>query len=151
MIVRPGTINDLPSIGSLWLLMIDEVYKNRKPDIRYWINFVTELINTCDSYSLYVAEVDGKIVGFTDFIIQYDPTFSCMILNSFQTYVLPAHRKSGITKELWSNLVQSAKTKDCPKIFLSTAPGLYGYWKDLFGAELQEINMTIETASLKEV
>jgi GNAT superfamily N-acetyltransferase len=151
MIVRPGIISDLPSVGSLWLLMMDEVYPGRKPDIKYWINFVSGLLRDCKEYALYVAEADGNVVGFTDFLIQYDPTFSSKVLNSFQTYVMPSYRNTGITKGLWSELVLSAKNNSCPNIFFSTAPSHYEYWRQGFGADLQEISMTIEVATLKEV
>lgn len=131
--------------------MMDEVYPGRNPDIRYWVNFISDLLRDCKEYFLYVAEEEGKIIGFTDFLIQYDPTFSCMVLNSFQTYVLPKYRNTGATRGLWKNLVTSAKSNNCPKIFFSTAPHLFEYWTGVFGADLREINMTIETDSLKEV
>jgi len=151
MIVRKGTAEDLAGVGSLWLSLIDEVFPGRNPDIHYWVNFTSDLLANCPEYSLFVAEEGGKIIGFTDFIIQYDPTFSKKILNSFQTYVLPPFRNTGATKALWSEVVSGAKANDCPTIFFSTAPKLYEYWTHLAGAELSEVSMVIDPYSLKEV
>lgn len=151
MNIRKATKDDVANVSVLWALLVDEVFKGRTPDIAYWQRFTSSLIDNDPTYALYVIEIDGKVAGFTDFIIQYDPSFSKKMLNSFQTYVLPPHRQSGATKMLWQKLTDEAKKNDCEIIFFATDPGKYVYWKDLVDAELSEICMVVKVSELKEV
>jgi predicted GNAT family acetyltransferase len=152
MNIRKATKEDIITVSALWALLVYEVFLGkRKPDIGYWQNFIANMMDYDETYAMYVVEINNEVVGFTDFIIQYDPTMSKWMLNSFQTYVLPNYRKSGATKALWKKLVSDAKTNKCEVIFFATDPGKYVYWKDLIGAELSEICMAVNTADLKEV
>jgi len=151
MNIRKATKADIIQASVLWALLINEVFKGRKPDIAYWQRFISDLMDNDSTYTMYVAEEGDKLVGFTDFIIQYDPSFSKRMLNSFQTYVLPPYRKTGITKALWGNVFRTAREEGCDMVFFATDPGKYTYWKDLMDAELSEIFMVVKTPELKEV
>jgi hypothetical protein len=150
MNIRLGATGDIHKVGRLWVDMIREIFPDRNPDITAWKSSTSSLFGM-KNYQMWIVEDAGKILGFTDYIIQYDQTMSKLILNSFQTYVCPEHRKTGATKLLWTELVKVAKTNKCDKVLFSTSPNLQKYWETIQPGILAEVLMTIDVAAIREV
>jgi hypothetical protein len=150
MKLRPGNEHDLHKVGRLWVDMMHEIFPEREPDLAAWKQNVQRFL-LLKGYYLFVVEEGGKMIGFTDFIIQYDPTISKKVLNSFHTFVIKENRKSGATNLLWSEVVKGAKDNQCHLIMFSTTPNLQKYWETIQSGILSEVTMTIDVSAIREV
>lgn len=95
--LRKMTEADIPPVTALEQASFAHPWPER--EIRYEI---TE--NPCSV--IYIAEKDGEIVGYLDFMI----TFDSATIN--RICVLPAHRKQGIAYALLEQMVKECKAQE---------------------------------------
>ena len=118
MTIRTATENDLPGILSLY----------SQPDIDDGIVLALDdakaifaRMNTYPDYTVYVAEMDGNVVG----------TFALLMMDNLahmgsksaiieDVVVSQSRQKQGIGKQMMQHAIKECKAKSCYKVVLSS-------------------------------
>ena len=91
--LRRATIKDLPDIVPLWSSLVMEENPKAHPNVKMWSD-LQECLFTNNQYYCYVAEIDGRIIGFNNGLLLTDMETGNQYLEGGHFYVLPDHRKS---------------------------------------------------------
>ena len=118
MIIRTATESDLPDILNLYSqLDID----NGKALTLDSAKEIFSKMSTYPDYGVYVAEMDGKVVG----------TYALAIMDNLahmgsksglieDVVVSQPHQRQGIGKKMMERAIETCKTKSCYKVALSS-------------------------------
>jgi N-acetylglutamate synthase-like GNAT family acetyltransferase len=78
-----------------------------------------------ESSPVYVAEVNGKIVGF------YGLVCSKSKAELRDLFVDPKMIGKGVGKQLWEHMIKTARELQIQKVFIHSDPRAEGFWKAL--------------------
>ena len=107
--IRQANQKDIFKVSLLWLRMVRELAPELKPNVNWWRSHCERFIGSGD-YFLYVAEIEGKMVGFIDFFMFAEPATSKYHCIGQHFFVLFKHRKSNVAGRLYKKvLTESAK------------------------------------------
>ena len=100
--IRRGLLEDVPTVAGMWAKIVIGEDKNATPNEDLYIKQSERLVKI-PNYYLYLAEVNGEIVGFNDGIVSVDPSNSQKYVAGRHFYVTPEHRKTGVAQALHKN------------------------------------------------
>jgi putative acetyltransferase len=116
-IVRPGMEDDAPALVEIFRRSIREVASQhyRPAQIEAWVHFADETDawqQRMRSRQVWVAETDGKPVGF----IQFEPPNHIDL-----TYVHPDHQRRGVASALLAKIECDARTSGVPALIVEAS------------------------------
>ena len=128
--VRPGRRDDAPRAARLWMQSVEEhasydsVYEAAPDAEKVMRRFLADLSSSSHS-CLYVAEMDGEIVGFlSGELREGSPAFSPKTWAAVEDiYVVPEHRSHGIGHSLFEACQSWARGKGATGVSLQVAAG----------------------------
>lgn len=95
MKIRLANKEDVQSVATLWLLLIEETYPEETPSVKEFFRQTFILMDHDPGYSMLVAENDdGSIIGFVDGMIYDDPLTGLVCGRGRHMYVLPQYRST---------------------------------------------------------
>ncbi|MFX1598952.1 MAG: GNAT family N-acetyltransferase [Promethearchaeota archaeon] len=99
-------------------------------------------------YELFVADLDGKVVGFIDHWITSDFTHGGKSSFIHSLYVMPKYRRRGIGSKLLRRIMESSMKKDVIEIHVATEfankPAIALYKSHGLTNEALQLEMEIE-------
>lgn len=110
LIIRKGTIHDTPVVYKL----IKELAIFEKEPESVHLSEDT-LRNDFDAYRLFVAEVDGNVVGMALYFPYYS-TWDGKCLYLEDLIVSESYRRHGIGSQLWRALIREAKDTNAARL-----------------------------------
>ena len=128
MTIRHATIQDIPQIIPLWR-ELSEMHGEMEPMFKIVDNAEEKfaeylnLILTKESYSVFVAEIDSKIVGYIIAGISTTPEVFVIRRRLYiqDMMVSPEYRRKGIARKLVGEVFVLAKERDIEKMDLLAA------------------------------
>ena len=96
---------DIPQVGVLWREGALETRDTKDPNVSLWCEQALESLKD-DRNHLYIAELDGEIVGFVSGYWEIDPLSSQKIIIGTGFYIKPEHRKSGVAQAMQDKYLQ---------------------------------------------
>jgi len=90
---------DIPKCADLWINMAKEEMPDCTPQKEIWTAKMCEFIKHANNH-LYVAELNGQIVGFVSGYWDYDELTGDKVITGINFYVKPELRKTDIGKKL---------------------------------------------------
>lgn len=126
--IRPATREDIAEMATLWMAMMREVYPERNPNPHWWIE---DCIYEMDGgiYSAFIAEANGKIVGFTDAIFYKDASYGCLVGWSNHSYVFPEYRHGSLTSGLYKAMYEEGRSRGASLALFACTDDLAEFWK----------------------
>lgn len=112
MIIRRGQIGDVLKVSRLWLKMVNELAPDYTPNVEWWRSHAEQFLKN-GNYSMFVAEEGGKLVGFLDFFLFYEPSTGKLHGIGQHFYVIPEYRGNCVSGKLYRNTVKAMKEKGC--------------------------------------
>lgn len=134
--IRDANINDLPEMSGLWVSMLKETNPEGKPNVEWWLECQKEMM-TLDTYYLYVATEDKKMVGFITGILYPDATTGERVAFGQEFYVIPERRNDKISEALYGKLVRMGKSLNADCIEMTCFQGQMKFWLNK-GYEMQK-------------
>ena len=119
IIIRPITVGD----KARWLELFKEYiifYKSKLPDEQFELTW--QRINSDFNINGLVAELDGKVVGFTHYIWRPDTWEAEDFCYLEDLYVDPKVRGGGVGRALISELEKIATKAGSKRLYWTTAP-----------------------------
>ena len=116
VIIRPLNINELSIIVELWKEFITDPEASdgrvvlSEENIIKWVSLAQELLSK-DPNSIFIAEVDGKIIGYVMFVKKVETPLKLKYDYALITdlYVKPEYRGKGIGKKLLLTVLEYLK------------------------------------------
>lgn len=129
VVVRKAEREDIPRISVLWALWVRSVDpENGNPDIDAFVDFQMRIMGLPE-FHYFVAEVDGRMVGFVNGFIDVQPSTGKKIGCSEQLYVLPEFRGSQVGGMLFRRMVESANESGAEVLALQCRPEKKDFWE----------------------
>jgi GNAT superfamily N-acetyltransferase len=128
MIIRRGLITDIFELSRLWVYMAKECDTSLSPDIDMWRGYISNLMNY-KGYFMFVAEVDNKLIGFIDYVMQPEPGKGIWLAVINYFYVLPEYREKEVSGLLWKAAIKSAKSNNASEFFSFCFPEKLKFWE----------------------
>jgi len=143
MIIRQGTESDLNKIGRLWLEMVRELTPNYTPMLDWWKAITINLMRNNKEYYVFVADDNGKIVGFLDFLLLAEASTGKVQALGRHYYVKPEYRKTKIASEIYHESCEEAIKRGAKAFTLLCLPKGVRFWKKR-GFKIDEVSMRME-------
>lgn len=128
MKIRQATSKDILQVSLLWLKMVRELTPYNTPNIEWWKSREHYLM-CMENYMMYVAEDDGKLIGFIDQMVCPEPSNSKIIGIGQTFYVLPEYRNSNVAGRLWKKFIRHFKEKGAQEIEVICADEQKPLWE----------------------
>jgi GNAT superfamily N-acetyltransferase len=106
--IRKATVKDISAMALLWRALVLEENPDAKPDLYRWCRVQEDLFKN-KMYYVYVAEEDGKVVGFNNGLFLYDMETNQPYVEGGNFYVLPEYRKGPCGMRLHRNSLKVVK------------------------------------------
>jgi GNAT superfamily N-acetyltransferase len=126
--IRRATRLDIPRIGVLWALWVRSQDPGASPDLEAFEKYQEDIFNLPD-FHYFVAEVDGKVVGFVNDFVSRVPSTGKTMGMSEQLYVLPEYRNTGVGGLLFRRIRESAKESGAEVLALQCRPEKQVFWE----------------------
>jgi ribosomal protein S18 acetylase RimI-like enzyme len=124
--IRRATSEDAESISAVWeVVCAERVYTavNRPFTPQQERDYIVSL---CDREGLFLAEVDGRVVGFQSLDLWAKYTDSFDHVGVMGTIILPKWRRKGIGRRLAEHTLDFARTSGYEKIVIYVRAGNAG-------------------------
>lgn len=108
MIIRSAEPYDINQLTDLMYLYIVDFYKRPKPPIEHIHNLI-EMLFEKNSGIQFVAEQDGKLIGFATLYFSFSTTKADKITVMNDLFVAENARGTGATQELFKDANHSQK------------------------------------------
>lgn len=112
IIIRPGTHDDIPVLSRLWADLVLEENPDAKPDRVAWAKMQSGLIGR-DNYTMALAVVDGKIVGYANGLFTIDMVTGVPFMQGGNLFILPEYRKGEAGRRLHRASLEDSKLMGC--------------------------------------
>ncbi|GAB5518320.1 MAG: hypothetical protein RhofKO_05710 [Rhodothermales bacterium] len=146
--IRQATPSDLPDIERLWLALTDEMqatdnrFQLADDALTRWRNDVPHWLDA-PSHRFWVAEVEQRVVGFTDAEVQHASPLYADVVSAFihHLYIEPAHRRSGFAQNLVEHVRHWGRARGCVQLqwrLLAQNEGGRRFWTAVGGKSFSE-------------
>jgi hypothetical protein len=81
------------------------------------------------NYTLIVAEDNGKIAGFIDYMLIYEPSINGKLAFSRHWYIKPEYRKGTAAKDLYGYGTKHARSHGASRYRFLSSEGQLEMWK----------------------
>lgn len=120
MIVRKAEEKDIPSLIELVKGYL-EFYKRPIPEDQNIADFILHFIKHPEEGCQFVAEEEGRLVGFTTLVAIWSTTRLGKVGLLNDLFVNPSDRKKGIAEKLMYRTMEEGKERGYPLLRLLTA------------------------------
>ena len=103
--VREAIVSEVEDIVDLWLKMGTELHPEATPDKDAWVRLIQGLYKS-GKYRIVVAEEAGRLIGFVDGLVYYEPSTGQETGISQFIYVLPEYRMTDVAPRLYDLIVK---------------------------------------------
>ena len=118
MIIRKAQIEDLPSVLALYGQ--PDFDNGAVVNLEAARNFLEE-IGRYPDYTLYVAEIEGEVVGVYSLLIMHKLAHKCTPSAILEDIVVATSRqRQGLGRAMVSHAMDMARSKSCYKLVLSS-------------------------------
>lgn len=118
--VRRADHRDVWGVRKLWADLIREKYPDPNPNEKMWVEQTHASMNQMQGYRLYIAEMGGEIVGFSDGAVVMDAAINDKYVTGKHIYVKPEYRHSMVAVQLHKEIVKDGMGQGA-RIFRSFA------------------------------
>lgn len=112
--IRPADENDVPE-----LIILAKEFMHGTATDEERLSILKDSLNDLD-YELWVAEMDGEIVGFIDLWIIHDFCHGGRLSYIQNLYVSPKYRGLGVGSKLLQKIINRAKEKEVLEVHVVT-------------------------------
>lgn len=105
--IRPATTEDVGRIAELWEAMVREMRPDWNPRRDVWQEMCLQLMAQ-PQYVMFVAEVDGGIVGFADGLMFLEPSTGKFHGVGQHFYISHSHRKGILPGLLYREIISTS-------------------------------------------
>lgn len=109
--IRKANEDDLDEINLLWLKMVKELTEYHNPNLEWWKNIARDSLKS-GTYTILIALVNSKIVGFIDWFYFPEPLTGKIHAVGQHFFVHPAYRKTSVGYLLYKNGLKMVKEKN---------------------------------------
>lgn len=135
---------DIPEVCRL----VQQMSPGSPHDYRNAIIKFQTCIKSSPDYFLWVAKLDGKVIGTAMMHLQHKLSYHCGTAAHLEDVVVDKdHRGQGIGERLVETCIAVAKEHDCYKIMLTCFEKTVPYYEK-FGFENHDIGMRLELKEL---
>jgi len=127
-IIRIANKKDIQKISLLWIEMVKELMPESNYNVEWWRKRADILLGM-EEYFIYVAEIDGLIVGYIDFMIFPEPATSTLNGIGQTFYVLSKYRGNGISGKLWKVAIDKLKKNYVENMEILCADKQRPFWE----------------------
>ena len=113
--IRKGTASEGETLGSLISALADNQGLPR-PDAEAHLRLKHEINNPSSSFDTWLAEVDGKSVGYAITFYTYSTFLALPSLHLEDIFVLPEYRLRGVGKALFAHCAKLALERNCGRM-----------------------------------
>lgn len=144
-VIRPVEIKDMPTcVDMIGKLRQETFWRNIEGDAHPELMslYITHRLVTNQNCCLFVAEVDGEIIGLCGGeIVSHWVAPQVSLLGEWAWWVVEAHRKGSVGARLWLSVVAWAKERGVR----------YGSRSKVLSAEKQGSSLGSESFTMKEL
>jgi GNAT superfamily N-acetyltransferase len=141
--IRKGIEADIHKVSRLWVEMAKELRPDDTPIPEWWRAIAINMMRFNKEYYIFVADDNGKLVGFIDGIVVSEPSTGMIQGIGRHFYVKPEYRNNGIAWKLYIEICTQAKDRGAKAFTLSCLPDKVEFWKKR-GFKTSEINMRMD-------
>ena len=118
MNLRPTTEADIKKLSRVWFSLCAESRHTHSPSLYAWTqNLQLNLRHNPNFYSFHIEE-GGKIIGFIDVEMFFEPSNSKLYAGGRHFYVNPAYRNTPVAGKLYRAAIKEAKKRGAQAIQL---------------------------------
>lgn len=128
--IRVGKKEDILELAWLWKDMVNELQPEWTPDCMSWIETEYLLLDT-GMYFIVLAEKEGKIVGFVDGMVYYEPGIGKNVGIAKHFYIIPEHRGTHLMGRMYAIMDELARDKGMEIIELQCGDDKLEYWESI--------------------
>lgn len=119
--VRRAMVVDIKDLARAWFYFTKQK-GYEYPDWESWAVATAALITSNSDYICYVAEQDGKFLGFIDGMIHYEPSHSEYVVIGRHSWVYETERNKGVGSLLYDAFIKWAENRGANRIWTQSLP-----------------------------
>jgi len=119
--VRRAMVVDIKDLARAWFYFTKQK-GYEYPDWESWAVATAALITGNSDYICYVAEQDGKFLGFIDGMIHYEPSHSEYVVIGRHSWVYETERNKGVGSLLYDAFIKWAENRGASRIWTQSLP-----------------------------
>lgn len=141
LVIRKATAADIPEVCRIVGQLSPMGFKH---DYTGAVDKFQSHILPSPDYYLWVADLDGKVVGTAMMHLQHKLSYHCGTAAHLEDVVVDADcRGQGVGEQLLQTAIETAKAHDCYKLMLTCYAKTAVYY-ERFGFEQHDIGMRLE-------
>ena len=119
--IRRGMVVDIKDLAKAWF-HFTKLKGFEYPDWESWAVSTATLITSNSDYICFVAEEDGKFLGFIDGMIHYEPSRSEYVVIGRHSWVYETERNKGVGSLLYDAFIKHAENRGASRIRTQSPP-----------------------------
>ncbi len=128
MLIRKAVEGDIHKVSHLWREMVSELNPEYTPMSEWWRSITLNMMRNHKEYCVFVAEDNGKLIGFIDFLLVSEPSIGGIQALGRHFYVKPEYRKPGVAFDLYCKSIEEIRKRGGKTVSLPCKPDSVHFW-----------------------